>query len=187
MKRFLCILMAFVIACAPITAYATSDVPSNELTQGGKIIAFNPKITSVKKQKSSMVVNIDTVSCAFLYEVQWSNRSDFSKCETKFFRNVDNHGCMAIDNKTTKEDGKTYNVRVIWYGGYRISFRKVLRKNPKEKLITTQGIVNMLRKRYAIQKRLYVNGLGKYVRVRCVYYGVDGYAYSKWTKPVAVK
>ena len=73
MKRFLCILMAFVIACAPITAYATSGVPSNELTQGGKIIAFNPKITSVKKQKSSMVVNIDTVSCAFLYEVQWSN------------------------------------------------------------------------------------------------------------------
>ena len=38
----------------------------------------------VRVKASYMVVNIDTVSCAYLYQVQWSDRADFQTSENRF-------------------------------------------------------------------------------------------------------
>lgn len=185
MRKRLLILMVAVLSLMPLSTKAAEQ--SREVVQHGRIIAFDPSIKSVVGQRTSMVVNIDTVSCALMYQVQWSDTTDFGKSETRFFRNVDNHGCMIIEMEPVRENGKVYNTRTIWYGGYKMSFRRVLRKHPKDRLVTTQGIVNELRNRLRISKRLYVPAKGKYVRVRCIYYGTCDYAYSRWTTPVRVR
>ena len=179
MKRIIILLLAVILAAAPMTAKAESK-PSDELRQGGQVIAFDPVITSFERQRSSMIVNIETVECAFMFEAQWSDRPDFEGAETMFYQNVDNHGCMIIAYEQIRQNGKTYNTRTVWYGGRKMSFRKVLRRHPKDRLVTTQGIVNELRNRMRIKKRLYVPGKGRYVRVRCIYYGACPYAYSRW-------
>lgn len=69
---------------------------------------------------------------------------------------------------------------MIWYGGRKIDYRKALRKHPKDRLTTPQSIVDKLRDRLRIKKRLYVPGKGEHVRLRCIYYGGFDYAYSKW-------
>ena len=172
MKKRILILVAIIMMLSPIGAMA-ADKPSEELTQGGKIIAFVPEVTSYTEQKSSMVINIDTVSCAFMYEVQWSDTPDFKSPKTQFYRNIDNHGCMIVD---IYKSGSQY-IREIWYGGYKVAYRK-----SAAPLTTPQSVVDQLRKRYAVSKRLYVPGKGRHVRVRCVYYGTFYYAYSKWAK-----
>ena len=179
MKRIMILLLAVILATVPMTAKAESK-PSDELRQGGQVIAFDPVITSFERQRSSMVINLNTVECVFMFEVQWSDRPDFEGAETRFFQNVDNHGCLIIAYEPIIQNGKTYNTRTVWYGGRKMSFRKVLRKHPKDRLATPQSVVDNLRKRLAIKKRLYVPGKGKYVRVRCIYYGACPYAYSKW-------
>ena len=171
-KRLLALTLAIIMMMAPIGAMA-ADKPSEELTQGGKIIAFVPEVTSYTEQKSSMVVNIDTVSCAFMFEIQWADTPDFKRPHTQFYRNVDNHGCMIVD---IEKQGSQY-VREIWYGGYKMSYRR-----SQTPLTTPQSVVNQLRQRLAIKKRLYVPGKGRYVRVRCLYYGTFFYAYSRWVK-----
>ncbi len=180
MKKMICVLMALILMCSV-------PVQASELKQNDQIIAFQPVILSVQGQKSSMVVNIDTVSCAFMYQVQWSDQPDFKNAKCKFFRNVDNHGCMIIDYDHVVEKGKLYAVRTIWYGGYKISFRKMQVKSRKQKLTVTQNLISYLRCKYRIQKRLYVPNKGKYVRVRAIYYSIGPYAYSNWTTGVKVK
>ena len=165
----------------PIGAKA-ANTQSQEVVNNGRIIAFDPTVKSFEAQRTSMVVTIDTVSVAYMYEVQWSDRPDFQGAQHRFFRNVDNHGCMIIDTHEVKQKGKAYNVREIWYGGYLLSWRKVEKTKPTDKLVTPQSIVDQLRQRYAITKRLYVPAKGKYVRVRCCYFSTGWYAYSKWIK-----
>lgn len=179
MKRIIILLLAVILTTVPMNVQAESK-PSDELRQGGQVIAFDPVITSFERQRSSMVINLDTVECVYMFEVQWSDKPDFEGAETRYFRNVDNRGCLIIAYEPIRQNGKTYNTRTIWYGGRKMSFRKVLRKHPKDRLVTTQGIVNELRNRLRIKKRLYVPGKGRYVRVRCIYYGARPYAYSKW-------
>ena len=178
MKKLVALMMALIML-VPMNVQAESK-PSDELRQGGQVIAFDPVITSFERQRSSMVINLDTVECVYMFEVQWSDRPDFEGAETTFYQNVDNHGCLIIAYEPIRQNGKTYNTRTVWYGGRKMSFRKVLRKHPKDRLVTTQGIVNELRNRLRIKKRLYVPGKGKYVRVRCIYYGACPYAYSRW-------
>ena len=173
------LLMALVMAMTPISARA-ANAQSPEVVNNGRIIAFDPVVKSFEEQKRSMVVTIDTVSVAYMYEVQWSDRPDFQNAQHRFFRNVDNHGCMIIDTHEVRQKGKTYNVREIWYGGYLLSWRKVEKTKSTDKLVTPQSIVDQLRKRYRIEKRLYVPAKGKYVRVRCCYFSTGWYAYSKW-------
>ena len=178
MKKLVALMMALIML-VPMNVQAESK-PSDELRQGGQVIAFDPVITSFERQRSSMIVNIETVECAFMFEVQWSDRPDFEGAETMFYQNVDNHGCLIIAYEPIRQNGKTYNTRTVWYGGRKMSFRKVLRKHPKDRLTTPQSVVDNLRKRLAIKKRLYVPGKGRYVRVRCIYYGACPYAYSRW-------
>ena len=178
MKKLVALMMALIML-VPMNVQAESK-PSDELRQGGQVIAFDPVITSFERQRSSMVINLDTVECVYMFEVQWSDKPDFEGAETRYFRNVDNRGCLIIAYEPIRQNGKTYNTRTIWYGGRKMSFRKVLRRHPKDRLVTTQGIVNELRNRLRIKKRLYVPGKGRYVRVRCIYYGACPYAYSRW-------
>ena len=178
MKKLVALMMALIML-VPMNVQAESK-PSDELRQGGQVIAFDPVITSFERQRSSMIVNIETVECAFMFEAQWSDRPDFEGAETMFYQNVDNHGCLIIAYEPIRQNGKTYNTRTVWYGGRKMSFRKVLRKHPKDRLTTPQSVVDNLRKRLAIKKRLYVPGKGRYVRVRCIYYGACPYAYSRW-------
>ena len=178
MKKLVALMMALIML-VPMNVQAESK-PSDELRQGGQVIAFDPVITSFERQRSSMVINLDTVECVYMFEVQWSDKPDFEGAETRYFRNVDNRGCLIIAYEPIRQNGKTYNTRTIWYGGRKMSFRKVLRRHPKDRLVTTQGIVNELRNRLRIKKRLYVPGKGRYVRVRCIYYGACHYAYSRW-------
>ena len=179
MKKITAILMMIVMMVAPIGARA-ANTSSPEVVNGGQIIAFDPVVKSFEAQRSSMVVTIDTVSVAYMYEVQWSDRPDFKGAQYRFFRNVDNHGCMIIDTHEVRKQGKAYNVREIWYGGYLLSWRAVEKKKPTDRLVTPQSIVDQLRQRYAVTKRLYVQAKGKYVRVRCCYFSTGWYAYSRW-------
>ena len=178
MKRALMTLILVMTMLTPIGARAQE--PSPELAQNGTRIAFLPIVTSFVPQKSSMVICLDTVESVHLFQVQYSDRPDFNGAETLYFRNVDNHGSLRIVMQPIKKDGKTYNTRTIWYGGRKIDYRKALRKHSKDRLTTPQSIVNKLRNRLRIKKRLYVPGKGKYVRIRCIYYGGFDYAYSKW-------
>ena len=178
MKKTLLILTLIMTMLTSIGARAQE--PSPELAQNGTRIVFLPIVTSFVPQKSSMIICLDTVESVHLFQVQYSDRPDFKDAETKYFRNVDNHGSLKIEMKPVKEDGKTYNTRTIWYGGVKIDYRKALRKHPKDRLTTPQSIVEKLRNRLRIKKRLYVPGKGKHVRIRCIYYGGFDYAYSKW-------
>lgn len=175
-KLFLLMFMCFMLV--PIGARAQE--PSPELAQNGTRIAFLPIVTSFVPQKSSMIICLDTVESVHLFQVQYSDRPDFKDAETRYFRNVDNHGSLRIVMQPVKEDGKTYNTRTIWYGGVKIEYRKALRKHSKDRLTTPQSIVDKLRNRLRMKKRLYVPGKGKHVRIRCIYYGGFDYAYSKW-------
>lgn len=178
MKRLLTLMLAVILAVTPIGVHAQE--PSPELAQNGTRIAFLPIVTSFVPQKSSMIICLDTVESVHLFQVQYSDRPDFKDAETKYFRNIDNHGSLKIEMKPVKEDGKTYNTRTIWYGGRKIDYRKALRKHSKDRLTTPQSIVDKLRNRLRIKKRLYVPGKGKHVRIRSIYYGGFDYAYSKW-------
>lgn len=178
MKRALMTLILVMTMMTQIGARAQE--PSPELAQNGTRIAFLPIVTSFVWQKSSMIICLDTVESVHLFQVQYSDRPDFKDAETKYFRNIDNHGSLRIVMQPVKKDGKTYNTRTIWYGGVKIDYRKALRKHSKDRLTTPQSIVDKLRNRLRIKKRLYVPGRGKYVRIRGIYYGGFGYAYSKW-------
>lgn len=168
------------IMLTPMNVAATR-APSKEVVQNGRIIAFDPSIVSVEKHNRTMDVTIDTVTVAFMYEVQWANKADFSDVHTQFYRNIKNRGCMIIDNNTVKQDGVTYLVRTIWYGGNKISFRKIPKVGKQSRIPVTWEMVEYLRCRYrSPKKKLLVRGKGKYVRVRCIYYGTNDYAYSKW-------
>ena len=177
MKKLLMLLMVLCML-TPIVVHAQE--PSPELAQNGTRIAFLPIVTSFVRQKSSMIICLDTVESVHLFQVQYSDRPDFKNAETRYFRNVDNHGSLRIVMQPVKKDGKTYNTRTIWYGGRKIDYRKALRKHSKDRLTTPQSIVDKLRNRLRIKKRLYVPGKGKHVRIRCIYYGGFDYAYSKW-------
>ena len=130
-KKVLLIMMCIILSPIGVMAAEQSD----EVVQNGKIIAFDPAIESVTAQRTSMVVNIDTVSCAYLYQVQWSDRADFQTSENRFFRNVDNRGGMMVDKKLVRQNGILYNTRTVWYGGYRLSFRKMQKKEWKNVFI----------------------------------------------------
>lgn len=186
MKKLICLVMTIVfLFSVPVHAGGRKDLAV--LRQGNQIIAFNPAILSVQNQKSSMVVNIDAVTVAFMYQVQWSDRPDFKNAESRFFRNEDNRGCMIIDYFHVKENGKLYAVRNLWYGGYKLSYRKKEVKSRNEKLFPLpKDMIPYLYNRYRCTKRLYVPAKGKYVRVRSIYYGTFYYAYSDWTDPVKV-
>lgn len=174
MKRFITMLI-ILATLAPIGARAAS--PS--LGKDGKTIIFNPEITSVETMSSSMAVNIDTTTVAFMYVVQWSDTEDFRNARTMFFRNLSNKGCMMSKISTIYRAGKTIDQRAIWYGGQKIDWRAVERKGTK--LGTPQTVIKQIENRYRVQRRLYVPGKGRYVRVRCIYYGTTGYEYSRWS------
>lgn len=176
--RYLATLLMIITLFFPINVRAAEQ--SEEVVQHGTTIAFTPVVTFFERQKSSMVINLDTVDAVFMWQVQLSDSPDFSRVENRYFKNIYNHGGMCIVMEPIKENGKTYNTRTIWYGGHKMSFRKVLRKHSKDRLVTTQGVVNGVRNKIRMKKRLYIPIKKKYVRVRCIYYGSFYYAYSKW-------
>lgn len=186
MKKLICLVMVVVMMFSvPVYAKDIEDIAV--LRQKDSIIAFNPSILLVQNQKSTMVVNIDAVTCAYMYQVQWSDEPDFENSENRFFRNSDNRGAMIIDYDHVRQNGKLYAVRTVWYGGYKLSFRKKEVKSTKERLFPVPNdLILYLYSRYRISKRLYVPNKGKYVRVRGIYYGFGDYAYSDWSEPVKV-
>lgn len=187
MKKLISLMMAIMILLTPAGVHAKDVKDLAVLRQGNQIIAFQPSILSVQNQRSSMVVNVDASTVAFMYQVQWSDRPDFKDAENRFFRNEDNRGCMIIDYFHVRQNGKLYAVRNLWYGGYKLSYRKKEVKSTSEKLLPLpKDMILYLYNRYRCTKRLYVPTKGRYVRMRSIYYGTFYYAYSDWTQSVKV-
>ena len=171
MKKMLAILMMITVMLAPIGAKAAAP----EIGKDGLTVVFNPEIERIEQKSGKTSVTIRTTSTAYLYIVQVSDRKDFKGAKPYCFRGSDwEKGCVAVwlTNRGDK------NLRVIWYDGRIISYRAVAKP---QRLTIPASLLRQIEKKYQCRKYLTVPEKGRYIRVRCCYYGGGSKVYSEWS------
>ena len=213
MKRIITLLLVLALTTS-IGARAESNIWQNELGRsfsigevrttkpGGygtviyehldetRAILFKPTSVKVEAQRTSFVVYANVTTASPLIAVQWSTDPAFKKdVHTKFFKNSGCRGKVYV-NVVSHYDRKvsplTTWTRQVYQGKTKFDYRQ-MRLDDDHTLDTTQWLINRMRQKVALTRRLYVpdvkNPTRYYVRLRNSY---DG-QYSPWSAVVKVR
>ena len=211
MKRYITLLLMVVILFASIPAKA--DMWTDELGQlysygeirttkpGGygqviyehcdetRMITFKPTSVRTQAQRTSFVVFANVTTASPLIAVQWSTDPKFKKdLHTRFYKNSsykDKVHINIVSHFDKKVSPLTTWTRVIYQGNRKLDYRKV--QLDDDTMETTTWIVDRMRAKVSLTKRLYVPDVKTptryYVRVRNIY---DN-QYSPWSTVVKVR
>ena len=212
MKRITILLLAVILAVAPMTAKA-DEKTSTELVDydsDGTIVsgdksehtiewwpvAYKPAEIYIAKQAKAIAVYADVTTAAKNVIVQYSRDKEFKTgVTTKTFRNVSYQGpvlaFLATDGGLLGNLWHFTDTVIIKQDGKTLHSR---RKHIGEwgRLRITQNDVNASRKQVRSLIRMYIPGInnptGLYVRVRSVYAGnYRRVIYSGWSRAVRVR
>ena len=212
MKRIMILLLAVILAAAPMTAQA-DEKTSTELVDydsDGTIVsgdksehtiewwpvAYKPAEIYIAKQAKAIAVYADVTTAAKNIIVQYSRDKEFkSGVTTKTFRNVSYQGpvlaFLATDGGLLGNLWHFTDTVIIKQDGKTLHSR---RKHIGEwgRLRITQADVSASRKQVRSLIRMYIPGVdnptGLYVRVRSVYPGqYRRVIYSGWSRTVRVR
>ena len=212
MKRITILLLAVILAAAPMTAQA-DEKTSTELVDydsDGTIVsgdksehtiewwpvAYKPAEIYIAKQAKAIAVYADVTTAAKNIVVQYSRDKEFKTgVTTKTYRNVSYKGpvlaFLATDGGLLGNLWHFTDTVIIKQDGKTLHSR---RKHIGEwgRLRITQADVNASRKQVRSLIRMYIPGIsnptGLYVRVRSVYAGnYRRVIYSGWSRTVRVR
>lgn len=158
MKKLIALLI--LITLMPLHVQAASPTVKDD------IVVFQPEVTAW----DGKTVTVKTTSTAYLYVIQVSDRADFKGAKTYYKRGTDwQKGCVCVWLFEHK--------RLIWYDGKIISYRY----EPSKTLTVPTKLLRQIEAKYQCKKRFSVPCRGRYVRVRCCYYGGGAKVYSDWS------